>query len=198
MKISRVILLSLCLFISFECYSQEKSLKFTSEISYGLNGVFDILGYEFGLGVSKNFTEKNAVLLKIQLYQFNADEFHIIYFGESISDQVLAFQILTNHNFRISKRLAFVPTMGGFLKNHHWVIITKNGFVELGTRYIPPNSQDVWNDFTVGYCVAFPFKIQLRPNVDLNLGAVYENDTFGYSYFGVQAGLQIQIKPFIK
>ncbi len=48
MKISRGYFLSICLLFSLECYSQEKSLKFTSEISYGLNGVFDILGYQFG------------------------------------------------------------------------------------------------------------------------------------------------------
>ncbi len=113
--------------------------------------------------------------------------------GQFQSDHILGISGTINHILKLGPNLSLTPEAGFILRNHCWTVTTKNGFLEKGKRYVPPQSQAVWNDKTIGYTIFLPINWRIGNKINMSLGPVYQNDTFGYSIIGGQLALHINL-----
>jgi hypothetical protein len=171
----------------------QKKFTFFNQVAYTLNGVGDLGGYKVDAGTSVELIKKSSLIFKFGVTETKGSELLLRYYREYQNNAALTATFAFNRKLAITRWLSFEPEVGFILRSHRWTILTGNGYIAIGERYIPPNSSGQWTDKTIGYHIQFPFVFRVNSLISVPLFAEYENDTFGYTFFSVGTGLKFNL-----
>lgn len=172
----------------------QKKFTFFNQVAFALNGAGDLGGYKIDAGTSVELIKNSSLIFKFGVAETKGSELLLRYYREYQNNAAITATFAFNRKLAITKWLSVEPEVGFILRSHRWTVLTGNGYIAIGERYVPPNSSAQWTDKTIGYHIQFPFVFRINNLVCIPLYAEYENDTFGYTFFSVGTGIKLNLR----
>lgn len=187
-------LMLLLLTIPNTVFCQKKSISFSNQIAFSLNGAGDLPGYKIDVGIEFSLFKNTDGILKVGVGENKGSNSLLLYYKEYQNDASISLTGAVNRNLKLLRWLNVQPEIGFILRNHKWTIITNDGYIAIGEHVVPAHSSAQWNDQSIGYHIQIPFVFKISKRTSIMLFGEYENDTFGYTFFSVGTGVKLRLR----